>query len=115
METPESKSEDIVRAVRAVFNSLTKLLITGNLIRVKSIYFSINLARKVKYNPKPTTNTITKVNSKFLEKKLPKKIKTRVERGNVTPSSLKVFAKAGTTKANIKIPITTIADIMTPG
>src|SRR3989344_8589417 len=105
MDTPEDKSEDIVRAVRAVFNSFAKSQINGIRTTKKSIYFAINLARKRKKDPRAMPMIMIKVSIRLFEKKLPKKIRTRVEAGKTMPSSLKVLANVGTTKANIKTPI----------
>src|SRR3990167_7457581 len=88
IETPAKRSEDMVRAVRAVFSSFAKLPIIGIRMTAKSIYFAINLARKKKYRPKAPPIKTTKVRIKLLEKKLPKKTRIRVERGKTTPSSL---------------------------
>src|SRR3989344_4203491 len=79
------------------------------------MYFAINLEIKRKYKSKAVPIIIMKVRIKWLEKNLPRKIRTRVEVGKTTPSSLKVLARAGTTKANIKTPITTMAERITPG
>src|SRR3989344_8078393 len=110
IETPASKREDMVRAVRAVFNSFAILPMMGSLKIIKSIYFAINLERKRKYMQKATVTILTKVNVKLFEKKLPSQTIMRVDMGKTTPSSLKVPARVGTTKANIKTPITTMAE-----
>src|SRR3989339_1111142 len=115
METPESSSEDIVRVVRAVFNSLDRLPTIGSLTTIKSMYFFIKPARKSKIMPMAEPIIKIKDKNKCSEKKLPKKIINLVETGSCTPSSLKVLARVGTTKANIKTPIKTIAERITPG
>src|SRR3989338_6691475 len=114
IETPEVRSEERLRAVRAVFSSFAKFPIKGNRTTMKSIYLAINLARNNATNPTAPKTTIRRLKIKLLEKKFPNQIMMRVERGKTTPSSLKVPAKVGTTKANIKTPITTIAERITP-
>ncbi len=76
---------------------------------------SNNIEIKSEYKLKANPIIIMKVNIKLFEKKLPRKMRMRVEKGNETPSSLKVLANVGTTKANINTPMTIIADIITPG
>ena len=82
IDTPEDKSED-GRAVRAVFNSFVKLPTTGVWV-TKSMYFAINLARK---QVSPATSPIMMASQPGDLKKLPRKIRTRVETGKATPSS----------------------------
>src|SRR3989344_3633698 len=99
METPDNKSEDMVRAVRAVFNSFVKPPIIGSLIVKKSIYFAINLEWESLIIVITNKIKIIKVKIKLLEKKLPNQTIILVENGNATSSSLKVLARVGTTKA----------------
>src|SRR3989344_877386 len=115
METPDDKSEDMVRVVRAVLSSRTSVPTTGIFSTEKSINFAINFARNRENIPKPKPAIKARLKIKWLEKKFPIAIKARVEGGRVTPSSLNVPARVGTTKANIKTPITAMADNITPG
>src|SRR3989338_5571096 len=115
MDTPARSKDDIVRAVRAVFSSLAKVPMSGSRTITKSIYLAINFARASATKKRAERIMIAKVKKRWVEKKLPAQMITRVERGNSTPSSLNVPAKVGTTKANIKTPITIMAEKITPG